>query len=457
MIPGFTVNYKDCMKRRDFLARAGGAYLASIAGARAQEAAKADFTIRIGPANVEIGPRRVIKTTGYNGAVPGATLRLTEGQPVTVDVFNDSSLPELVHWHGLFIPSEVDGSAEEGTPAVAPKGHQRYSFTPRPAGTRWYHSHIFAGRDLHRATYTGQYGALIVSPRRDPARYDQEAVLTLHGWDPYFTTMGDGSLEVAYNYRTVNGYCLGSGEPVRVQQGQRVLFRIVNSSATETYRLALAGHRMTVVALDGNAVPTPRAVEAIELATAERADALVEMNNPGVWILGETDGKMRQSGLGIAIEYANRSGPPQWTAPAATPWDYTVFGREGAAAEPDERVPLVFKPKWTGNRWVDHWTINGKEFPHTDPIRVKAGARYRLIFDNQSDDAHPVHLHRHAFELVSVAGKTTAGIMKDVVIVPAWKKMEVDVTATNPGPTLFHCHQQFHMDSGFKTMMLYEG
>lgn len=236
------------MNRRSFIAKTGAACIASLGRGDAQD--KADVTLHIGEVDVEIAPRRVIKTIGYNGAVPGPLLCFTEGQAVTVDVFNDSSTPELVHWHGLFIPSEVDGSAEEGTPPIAPKGHARYRFTPRPAGTRWYHTHTFAGRNLHRASYTGQFGALIIDPRQDPARHDQEFVLLLHGWDPYFTTMGDGSLEVGYKFHTVNSHCLGSGEPVRVKEGQRVLFRIINASATEAHRLALAGHKLTVVALD---------------------------------------------------------------------------------------------------------------------------------------------------------------------------------------------------------------
>ncbi len=119
-------------------------------------------------------------------------------------------------------------------------------------------------------------------------------------------------------------------------------------------------------------------------------------------------------------------------------------------------MPLIFRKKFAGNRWVDHWTINGKSFPKTDPILVHAGDRYRLRFDNQSDEAHPVHLHRHSFELTKFAGKAKAGIMKDVIVVPARQQVEVDFTANNPGPTLFHCHQQLHMDYGFMTMMQYQ-
>ena len=77
----------------------------------------ADFTLRIAPIEIEIAPRRKIKTTGYNGGVPGPVLRVREGRTVTIDVYNDSNTAELVHWHGLFTPSEVDGAAEEGTPA----------------------------------------------------------------------------------------------------------------------------------------------------------------------------------------------------------------------------------------------------------------------------------------------------------------------------------------------------
>jgi FtsP/CotA-like multicopper oxidase with cupredoxin domain len=85
---------------------------------------------------------------------------------------------------------------------------------------------------------------------------------------------------------------------------------------------------------------------------------------------------------------------------------------------------------------------------------LKEGTRYRLIFDNQSTDIHPVHLHRHTFELRTLNRRATAGIHKDVVLLETGAKTEVVFTANNPGKTLFHCHQQDHMDSGF--MMLFD-
>jgi len=86
---------------------------------------------------------------------------------------------------------------------------------------------------------------------------------------------------------------------------------------------------------------------------------------------------------------------------------------------------------------------------------VQANKRYRLRFDNQSDEPHPVHLHRHSFELTNFAGKASAGVMKDVIVVPARRQVEVDFLADNPGPSLFHCHQQLHMDFGFMTLVQY--
>ena len=393
------------MERREFLALIGATTYwgtASHLFPRPQSRyAPPDFTLRIGPVAVEIAPRHVIKTIGYNGSFPGPLLRVREGEPVTIDVVNGTKDAALVHWHGLRIPSEVDGSEEEGTPPIGGKMTARYTLVPSPAGTRWYRSHIPAGRDLGKGTYSGQFGVLYVEPKADGGAYDAEVFLALHGWEGYMTQGGDedGTLEVAYNRFSVNSHRLGFGDPVRVSEGQRVMFRIVNASATTEHRIALPGHRFMVVALDGNPVPNPREVQVLDLGPAERVDAIVTMNTPGVWVLGEVDNQMRRNGLGVVIEYANRIGAAQWTPAPDEIWDYTAFARPRETAPPDAHlVPLVFKKKFAGARWVDNWTINGKQFPNTDPIRVRTGERYRLRLDNRSDEAHPVHLHRHSFE-----------------------------------------------------------
>lgn len=439
------------MNRRDFLAAAGASMCAAAVRLHGAPRADdpADVTLRIGEIALDLGPKRTVRTLAYNGQVPGPLLRARLGQPFTVDVVNDTNGKDIVHWHGLHIAPEVDGAYDEGTPGVPAHGRQRYQFAVAPGGTRWYHSHEMPMRDLNKGTYTGQFGMFVVDDGRDAGAYDAEVPILLHEWEPRFTR--DGPLDVEFRTFSINGKMLGYGEPVRVREGQRLLFRLLNASATLTHRLALTGHVFRVIALDGSPVPRPTPVRIVELAPGERADAIVEANNAGVWVLGEVDNAQRTGGMGVVVEYAGQSGPPRWMPPGPFPWDYTVFASGDPAPEPDERLTLVFKAREDGH----HWTINGKSYPNADPIMVREGRRYRWIMDNQSANDHPVHLHRHTFEVVRFAGKPISGLLKDVVVVPAWKQVEIDVTADHPGLSLFHCHQQFHMDMGFMTMMRY--
>ena len=446
------------MHRRTFIAQAGaaltGAAMASVVPAWAQTAP--DVKLEIAPLTLEIAPGKVIHTVAYNGKVPGPLIRWPEGKPIAIDVFNRTAIPEIVHWHGLWTPSLMDGSAEEGGAMIAPGAQFRYLFAPRPAGFRWYHTHTSAGHDLKRATYSGQFGCFYIEPRDDAGAYDQEIFLTLHDWNAYMGASGDSSMEAAYEYGTIDGRMVGFGDPLRVREGQRVLLHLLNASASLIHWLALAGHELTVVAMDGNPVPAPGPMHAVRLAPAERIDVVVTMNQPGVWILGETREQLRKTGMGIVVEYDNQQGKPRWIEPPETLSDYRPFAAAPAVThEPDEIIPLRFESKFHGQGAFDSWTINGKSFPHTDTIILRQGRRYRLRMINRSTDDHPLHLHRHTFEVTSLEGKPLSGLNKDVLVVPANTTVDVDFTANNPGATLFHCHNQTHMDFGFMTLFQY--
>jgi FtsP/CotA-like multicopper oxidase with cupredoxin domain len=116
---------------------------------------------------------------------------------------------------------------------------------------------------------------------------------------------------------------------------------------------------------------------------------------------------------------------------------------------------MVFEKIPAGARPFNLWTINGKPYPHEREFVLTQGQRYRLNFHNRTDDAHPVHLHRHLFELADMNGKPTSGIVKDTVVVPTYGRVSVDFTADQPGLSLFHCHIQSHMDFGFKALFRY--
>jgi FtsP/CotA-like multicopper oxidase with cupredoxin domain len=433
----------------------------------------ADVTLRIGTVVVDVAKDHAISTIGYNGSVPGSLIRLQEGVPVTVEIENHTHSAELVHWHGMIVPADVDGAAEENSLEVPAHGSVRYQMTPQPSGARFVHSHSMAMDDLSRGTYTGQFGFVYVEPKVNPGNYDREVFLATHEWEPFFTSEEmeeedpdapkppptqkkadkPNGWEIGYQKFTINGKCLGYGEPVRVKPRERVLFHLLNASATENIKLSLAGHRFLVTGLDGNPVPKPQLVEVIELGTAERVDAIVEMTNPGVWILGTPRDDDRANGMGVVVEYADASGKPRWIAPLKKAWDYTLFSNGGTTESPDEIIPLTFGKINGGTGGFNLWTVNGKSFEERDPPHpLQRNRRYRMVFDNQTDDAHPVHLHRASFELVSVNGKTAGGVMKDVVLVKGFGKVEVDVVPTISGLSLFHCHQQLHMDFGFKQL-----
>ena len=481
--------------RRDFLRLAGLGALAGAApaawcgaAARMAVAARADYTLRIARSLVELAPNHIVSTTLYNEQFPGPLLRLKEGRRVVVDVHNDTDVPEQLHWHGQFLPVDVDGAAEEGTPYIPAHGMRRLAFVPGPAGFRFYHTHVVARDDLTRGQYSGLVGPVYIEPRHEPGAYDREVFLTLKEFDPFFSQGGDMAMdflrpgarehaleergeramkaslargmphgyEVGYQAFAINGRMLGHGEPLRVKQGERVLLHILNGSATEIRSLALPGHVFRVVALDGNPVPHPTEVPVLWLGTAERISAIVTMNRPGVWVLGDLADDDRTRGMGIVVEYAGQHGTPQWVKPAPFRWDYRRFAQPGAtAAAPDELIEMTFAKQNAAIDGFNRWTINGAAFDmqaRTPRFVLHRGRRYRLRLHNASDDIHPMHLHRHTFELTRLAGRPTAGVRKDVAMLGGYQSMDVDFTADQPGLSLFHCHMQLHMDFGFMAL-----
>jgi FtsP/CotA-like multicopper oxidase with cupredoxin domain len=450
---------RGLISRRRFGALSGLAASSALVPAPIWSATAPDVSLQIAPCTLEASPKHRIRTVAYNGQVPGPVLRMRQGQEQTVEIRNGSSDPEIVHWHGLFLPSEIDGAMEEGTLMIDPGASVRYSFKPDPPGFRWFHTHTFAGKDLTKAQFSGLHGFLMIESRDNPGSYDQEIFLALHDWSGHFEGGDDGYMNPVYDVSTINGKMLGFAEPLRVKQGERVLMHVLNSSPTEVHWLALAGHSFHVVALDGNEVPKPQTVPMLRLAPAERVSAVVETNNPGVWVLGEVRKHIQSAGMGTVIEYAGASGKPAWTQPESLIWNYRQFAEPETTEEAGgevTRIELVFDSKFQGHGNEELWRINGKSYPHTDEPSLREGQRYRLVMKNQSMDDHPMHLHRHTFEVRRVdAGPEMRGLRKDVLLVPAKTTAEVEFLANNPGRTLFHCHQQDHMDRGFMMVFRY--
>src|SRR5271156_3388680 len=377
------------LSRRDFLRLAGTVSGASLLApgrvpgesvrARAgqpsiRDQGAADYTLTIATKVLEVAPNRILSVTTYNGQFPGPLLRFKEGQRVTVDIHNETDTPEQLHWHGQFVSTDVDGAGEEGTPFIPPHGSRRISFEPKPSGLRFYHTHVRAGANLAAGQYSGLVGPVYIGPKPQPGNYDREVFLTFKEFQPTLSQGGDMAMdflspaqtvaalkdagekkmsaslakgmphgyEVGYDSFTINGRMLGHGEPVRVKQGERGLFHVLNGSAGEIRSLALPGHSFQVVALDGNALSKPVRVPGLWLGTAERISAIVEMNHPGGWIMGDLADDDRHHGMGIVIEYAGSKGKPQCLAPKPFKWNYAHFGNPApTSTQPDDIIDMT--------------------------------------------------------------------------------------------------------------------
>jgi len=453
--------------------------------------------LRIEPLTFEVARGTYVRTTCYNGQIPGPLLRFPQGRQIAIEVRNALPFEDVVHWHGQLVSPNVDGVIELGTPPVPAHGTRTYGFEPQPAGTRWYHSHLAGGKDASRGTFTGEFGFFYVEPAHESARYDREIFLALHEWEPRLVVrsghagsagaptlaqplspmdqrisagtgesmpMGGSAnmmgrmpmmsmrmLEAEYGVFSVNGKALGFGEPIRVRTGERVMFRILNASATLTHRLTLPGHAFEIMALDGNPVPNPRSVDVVELGAGERVDALVTMDASGVWILGSTQDEFRRRGLGVVVEYANRIGPAQWSGAPAQPWRYSAFGRETASAMTGAVPVEIEQVMGTENRW----TINGAGYPNARPLEFDSGSPAVMRLVNKSMMEHPMHLHGHVFELLSIDGAPTGGVLKDTVVVrPMLGEAIIKIVDRNVGQFLLHCHNELHMDGGLATVVM---
>jgi FtsP/CotA-like multicopper oxidase with cupredoxin domain len=432
-----------------------------------------EISLEIVPCQIEVAPGHVIRTNGYKD-VTGAVLRIPEGRLVEVEIHNQTSAREYVHWHGFSLDAALDGTAEEGSLFVEPGGRLRYTIPGQTAGSYYVHSHAMAHHDMNAGMYGGQFAFVYVQPQQEAGDYDREIFLTSHEWEPYMVNemeeqrsveemhhlridpeeaeeVGEGGWDVRYRLASLNGKALGHGEPIRVKEGERILLHLLNASATENIQIALPGHEFLVQAMDGHCVPNPAKVSVLDLGVGERADAIVEMTTPGIWVLGSTDEAARGMGLGVVIEYAGRQGDAVWTDVAAPEWDYTLFG-DGGRKRQGEEIAIALRRLPLTEDGTDRWEMAGVVGEDKFLTDLQVGSSYRIRIANESNEWHPMHLHRSAFELTEFHGKATAGLMKDTIVVPPYEEVEMLVTPRQTGPALFHCHNQMHMDAGLQVL-----
>jgi multicopper oxidase len=268
-----------------------------------------------------------------------------------------------------------------------------------------------------------------------------------------------GAEEHPYDVMTINGKAYPAVTPLHLKKGERVRLRIINASAEHTHVVRLAGHKLAVTHSDGNPLEAAVDVDALPIAPAERYDVVVTANHPGAWFLHCTQPAHIEAGERMLVVYEDhtRATPPdpERGIRGLTLWEYGMgHGRSvlpGATGE-TRSVVLTLSGGMMGS---DVWTINGKRYPDTDPIRCHKGDRVRITLRNNSMEAHPMHLHGQSFRVLAANGvRYEHPIVKDVIDVDAHMgSAVVALVAHNAGDWLFHCHKPMHMMGGMVSVV----
>jgi len=399
-----------------------------------------------------VAPGLVYRTWLYNGQFPGPLIRASEGERLQVTL--DNALPDdtTVHWHGVPVANPMDGVPGITQDPVRPGTAFLYDFLAQPAGSFMYHSHV--GLQLDR----GLVGALIVEERTPHVPYDRDYVVVLDDFLPTAPTlpagggMMGGMAAPPYAGLLLNGKLPRAAPEFAVRRGERARFRFLNPSGATTFRVAIAGHRMSVTHTDGRPVE-PVTVDSLIIGMGERYDVVVAADNPGAWTLmaASVEGSLAPAQAIVRYLDSAQTSPPAGQIPEGLVGGALLSLAELHAVEP--LLPYTAQPNrqfdlvLSGGMMSRSWTINGQAYPDANPLEVRAGERIRVRLANQSMAIHPMHLHGHFFQVGSV--------WKDTVVVPPMGSTSFDFVADNPGDWFFHCHNAYHMEMGMARVVSY--
>jgi FtsP/CotA-like multicopper oxidase with cupredoxin domain len=195
-------------------------------------------------------------------------------------------------------------------------------------------------------------------------------------------------------------------------------------------------------------------VDALPIAPSERYDVLVTAARPGAWFLYCAAPGHAAAGEQVLVVYEGHEGAkpeaPVEGVSGLSMWLYGLGRGRAVLPRPSRHERSFDLTLGGGMMGSEIWTINGKQYPNTDPLDVRKGDRVRVRLGNMSMEAHPMHLHGQSFKILAVNGeRLDVPIVKDCVDVEAHMgTVDIEFTAHNPGNWFFHCHKPMHMDGG---------
>jgi FtsP/CotA-like multicopper oxidase with cupredoxin domain len=391
----------------------------------------------------------------YNGRIPGPTLELNEGDRVTVRFRNALPEPTTVHWHGLSLPIDSDGSPLDPVP---PGEERLYTFDVPlgTAGTYWYHPHPHATTTSQ--VTKGLFGTVVIRAADDPipASYPERLLVLSDNRileDGTFDFTDPTSLEGQVDFENgregsllfVNGEIMPTLE---IRSGEIQRWRILNASASRVYRLVIPGQTFLHVGSDGGLFERPIEVDEILIANAERVEVLVRGTRaPGSVAVLETLPYNR---------YMPQTRPEEWDRPI----DVLTLRYDDGPPVTAEPVPEALRPipnldpaDAGATRLVvmSQGLINNQRFDmHRVDLEVPLGATEIWEVQNVVGMDHPFHLHGFRFQILDRNGVPEPfRSWKDTVNVPRNSAVRLIVRYDDhPGMWMFHCHILDHEDHG---------
>jgi FtsP/CotA-like multicopper oxidase with cupredoxin domain len=458
------------MSRRSVLLAGAGAVLAATApwGTLADGVREIRIAAVPGRASL-VGRDPQTDVLGYDGKVPGPTLRLKQGEPVRIIVENKLDQDTTVHWHGIRVPNAMDGVPGLTQPPIKPGESFAYEFTPPDAGTFWYHPHANSLQQLGR----GLAGALIVEAS-DPYAVDREILWMIGDWrlkpDGQIAGGFGNMMEAGMSGRIGNAVTINGALPTveQVQPGERIRLRRVNSALARIMALRLEGHRPVIIAVDGEPCdPHEPDGGRLLLGPAMRIDVVLDMS-------GEPGGRYRvvddfYDDLAytlIQLAYGEKQ------MERAAPLGAIALLPPNPLAKPDletaERHELALQGGMMsgmgggmmGGGNMMGWSINGMSMTgdgqaDMQPLfTLKRDRTHLLTLRNETAWWHPMHLHGHSFLVVSRNGTPNPRReWRDTVLVPPKETVDVAFVADNPGNWMLHCHVMDHQMTGLMTAL----
>ncbi len=378
---------------------------------------------------------------GFNGSMPGPELRVQRGQRVSIDVENGLEEGTAVHWHGIRLENSMDGVPVLTQNIIDPGDTKTYSFVPPDAGTFWYHSHYIS----HEQVARGMMGPLIVEDDA-PIDVDHDITALLSDW----RMERDGTLIEEYTDRHSVAHAGYLGTFARaffsrneVSVGDRIRLRLINAATNRIFPLAVTGAAGRIVALDGIALPKPRAFDQIMMAPAQRVDLILDVSGPVKLDMMSRQGPYELGAIEVVGANDTRQ-PSSITSlpPHAIP----------AAANPNQHLTLRMMGGAMGGRHGGDniWAFNDISDLQDAPFgSFQRGETAKITLVNDTSFPHGIHLHGHHFYELGEDG--TVGDLRDTTLVFPNQNRDILCTFDNPGKWMLHCHMLSHAVGGMRT------